>query len=100
MKQIKRKLKTRYIVVAHRNDCGDDDAFVLGNDEALLETFSSLAKAKKRMNQDIKEFKNNNYPEAELVYDIGGMRVTVEMPINNERGKPDTLIGEWMILKV
>ena len=99
MKQIKRNLKPRYIVVAHRNDCGDDDAFVLGNDAALMETFSSLAKAKKRMNQDIKEFRGN-YPEAVLVYDIGGMRVTVEMSINNERGKPDTLIGEWMILKV
>lgn len=98
MKQIKRKLKPRYIVIAHRNDCGDDDAFVLGNDEALLETFSSLAKAKKRMNQDIKEFRDN-YPEAVLLY-IGDMRVTVKIPINNERGKPDTLIGEWMILKV
>jgi len=99
MKQIKRSLKPRYIVIAHRNDCGDDDAFVLGNDEALLETFSSLAKAKKRMNQDIKEFRES-FPEAVLVYDIGGMRVTVEMSINNERGKPDMLIGEWMILKV
>lgn len=99
MKQIKRSLKTRYIVIAHRNDCGDDCAFVLGGDEPPFETFSSLAKAKKRMNKDIKEFKEN-YPEAILVSDIGGMRVTFEMPINNERGKSDTLIGEWMILNV
>lgn len=99
MKQIKRSLKPKYIVVAHRNDCGDDDAFVLGNDEALSETFSSLTKAKKRMKRDIKEFRDN-YPEAVLVSDIGGMRVTFEISINNERGKPDTLIGEWMICEV
>lgn len=101
MKQIKRTLKPRFIVVFHQNCCGDDDGIILRdeNDMSLSDSFSSITKAKKIMKRDIKEFMEI-YPSAIIVTDLGGLRATAEMPFTNGNGKLDTFITEWRILEI
>jgi len=89
------------MVIVHQNCCGNEDGYILedDNDRVWLDSFSSIAKAKKNMKTDIKEFKEI-YPDAVVVTDLGGLRATVELPITNENDKPDTFIVEWKIVKI
>ena len=99
MKQIKRTLKPKFIVVFHQNWCGDDVSDVLTEDGSWSYSFSSITKAKKRMKQDINEFRKV-YPNAIVVMDSGDLRATIEMPYTNWNGKLDTIITEWKIVMI
>lgn len=101
MKQIKRTLKPRFMVVVHQNCCGYDDGFVLEDikDGVCLTSFPSIAGAKKAMKHDIKEFQKA-YEDAIVVMDLGGLRATIEMPFTNGDGRLDTFVSVWKIVKV
>lgn len=98
-----KKLKPLYIVTTHWNDRGEEYATVLSS---LLydffyeaETFTSLAKAKKRMKADIREFKKS-YKGNAMVFDITDRVVKVKMRMPSPLGEQDMCVGEWRILEI